>query len=142
MLDRVKAHVGRYKVAYSVGGVIVVAGITGAIMRGVALQHIGRGIPVAAERGIPVLADGSVVTNNASFIFGQNKVLNNVSYIASRRQGPPSWVVRCLETNQIFTSQNEAAMLMDIPAAELSRHLNGLLDHVYNWHFERICLAA
>jgi hypothetical protein len=130
MKDSIKTHVMKYKIQYSCGVAgIVSAGITYVIMRGVASQHIGRGISVTAERGIAVLADRSVVTNN-------------VSYISSRRQGPPSWVIRCIETGKIFTSQLAAANEMELPASEVSKHLNGMMDHVRGYTFERICMAA
>jgi hypothetical protein len=124
----IKEHISRHKVAYSFGSGIVVAGITFCIMRGVASQPISRGIAVTAERGIAVL--------------GKKVVMNNVSYISANRQGPPSWVVRCLETGDIFSSQNAAANTMGLSPAEISQHLNGMRDHVLGHHFERICLAA
>ena len=123
-----KEHIDRHKVAYSFAAGVALAGITAVIMRDVFSQPISRGIAVTAERGIAVL--------------GKRVVMNNVSYISANRQGPPSWVVRCVETGEIFTSQKQAAEVMGIPSAELSKHLNGLRDHVYNNHFERICLAA
>ena len=130
MINEVKEHIKKHKVAYScvVTGVGV-AGFTCLLMRGVASQHIDRGISVVADRGISVIADRSVVTNN-------------VSLISSRRQGAPSWVVRCVETGKIFTSQLGAATEMELPASEISKHLNGMLDHVRGYTFERICMAA
>jgi hypothetical protein len=124
----IKEHISRHKVAYSFGSGFIVAGITFCIMRGVASQPISRGIAVTAERGIAVL--------------GKKVVMNNVSYISAHRQGPPSWVVRCLETGHIFSSQNSAALEMGILKSDLSQHLNGVKDHANGFHFERICLAA
>jgi hypothetical protein len=128
----VKAHLREHKEAYITGGIClgvgVLAGITGTIVRSNAQQPISRGISATARRGISVA--------------GKRVVLNNVSYISSNRQGAPSWVVRCLETGAIFTSQRSAAEEMELPAAEVSKHLNGLMDHVRGYHFERICLAA
>jgi len=138
----IKAHIQEHKVAYSVGTTLVIAGISYALMRRIVTQHISRGIPVAAGRGIPVTVDKSVVINNASPFFGTNKTLNHVSYISSRRQGAPSWVIRCLETGDIYPSQLDAAKGMNLPASEISRHLNGSLDHVRGFNFERICMAA
>ena|SRR4029077_2835017 len=128
--DEVKSHFEKYKFVYLAGGIGVgVAGFTYLIMRGVdSSEPIGRGISVTAERGISVL--------------GKRVVMNNVSYISSNRQGPPSWVIRCVETGDIFTSQISAAKEMDLPASEISKQLNGIMDHVRGYHFERICLAA
>lgn len=132
-VEQAKQHFKDHKTTYVVGVSCLVAGgvavFTWYMVRGVASQRIDRGISVVADRGISVIADRSVVTNN-------------VSLISSRRQGAPSWVVRCVETGDIFSSQREAADVMHLPASEISKHLNGTLDHVRGNTFERICLAA
>ena len=97
-------------------------------MRGIASRHISGGISVTAQGGISVL--------------GKNVVMDNVSYISSNRKGSPSWVVRCIETDVIFTSQKAAAKAMELSQAEVSKHLNGMMDNVRGYHFERICMAA
>ena len=128
-IDAVVTHVKKNKKVYILGSGVVIAGITYYIMRDVFSHRIGRGISVAADRGISVIADRSVVKNN-------------VFLISSRRQGAPSWVVRCFETGEIFPSQLSAATEMNLPASELSKHLNGVMDNVRGFHFERICMAA
>ena len=129
IVEGVKRHIKQHQVIYSLGAGVGIAGITCLIMRDVTFtESISRGNAVTAKRGIAVL--------------GKRVVMNNVSYISSRRQGPPSWVIRCKETDQIFTSQAAAAMLMDITPSELSQHLNGRKPHALGWHFERICMAA
>jgi hypothetical protein len=62
--------------------------------------------------------------------------------IEANRQGPPSWVVRCKETSDIFMSQKAAAKEMGLSASHLSDHLSGGMDHVRGFTFERICMAA
>jgi hypothetical protein len=127
--EKAKAHFEKHKLLYCcLGAGLLGAGITTLVMRGVASQHISRGISVTAEGGIAVL--------------GKNVVMDNVSYISAERQGPPSWVIRCIETGNIFTSQASAATEMDLSASEISKHLNGVRDHVRGFTFERICLAA
>lgn len=129
-MEKLKAHIEKHKLVYACTTTgVVVAGITWVIMRSIASQHISRGIAVAADRGIAVVADRSVVTNN-------------VSYISSRRQGSPSWVIRCIETGEIKESQRAMALLMDLFESDLSQHLNGRKPDVNGYHFERICLAA
>jgi hypothetical protein len=135
MLERspivnVKEHIKRYQFAYGVAAGIGVAGITYLIMRGVASQPINVG-------NVPDAAHGGIVS-----VMGKKAVMNNVSFISANRQGSPSWVIRCLETDKIFTSQRKAALAMNIPQPDLSHHLNGLTDSVRDLHFERICLAA
>jgi hypothetical protein len=107
---------------------VAIAGITLVIMRSNSTLSIGRDTVVTAGRDI-------VVT-------GKNSMLNHVSYISAERQGPPSWVVRCLETNKLFTSQRSAAIAMDLAENHLSQHLTGTREHVNGYHFERICMAA
>jgi hypothetical protein len=125
-IERGKEHVKRYKEAYIVGA-LGLAGITCLIMRDVVHQPINRGISVVADRGISVV--------------GKKVTMNNVSYVSANRQGPPSWRIRCLETKEQFESQRAAAMAMGLPENEISKHLNGLMDHVRGNHFERIGLA-
>ena len=152
MREKTKKHIKKYKTTYScITTGVAVATFTCIIMRGRHAEnpmgsdrldgesvrsfrdkmskHIGRGTSVTAERGISVLADRSVVTNN-------------VSYISSRRQGGPSWVIRCIETGKIFTSQLNAANEMNLSSSEISKHLNGIMNDVRGYHFERICIAA
>jgi hypothetical protein len=134
MFDRIKQHVKDHKEAYIAGGVGLGIGAVGVaigtrlIVGDNVSLPISRGISVTAERGISVL--------------GKRVVMNNVSYISSNRSGPPSWVVRCVETNAIFSSQSGAASEMNLSASEISKHLNGMMDNVRGYHFERICMAA
>lgn len=107
---------------------IGVAGITWAITRGVASQPISRDVIVTAGRD--------------AIVSRKKIVMDNVSFISADRQGPPSWVVRCKETGDIFTSQNAAAADLGITKSNISRHLNGLQENAQGFHLERICLAA
>lgn len=127
--ELIKEHISNHKVAYSCGLTgIIVAGFTCVIMRNVASRHIQDGCTVLAKGGFTVL--------------GKSVVTNDVSYISANRQGPPSWVVRCIETGAIFSSQSSAALEMGIDASNLSKHLNGIFENADSYHFERICMAA
>jgi hypothetical protein len=129
-IKSLKEHFQKHKRRYlEAAGALGVAGFTCLIMRGVASQHIGCGISVSADRGISVIADRSVVRDN-------------IFLISSRRQGAPSWVVRCLETGGIFPSQLSVAKEMGLSSSEISKHLNGVMDDVRGFHFERIAMAA
>jgi hypothetical protein len=128
MFDRFKQHVNEHKVPYLIGAGVGIAGITYAITRGVTSQPIGHGISVTAQDGISVL--------------GKKVVMSNVSYISANRQGPPSWVTRCLESGEIYSSQALAAMHEKVDPSYLSKHLNGLMENANGKHFERICMAA
>lgn len=140
-LTRVKTHFTNHKQLY-VGvvigaGVAVLAGITYVIVRYNSQldQRVNHVLPRRVIHVPDVKAENSQVVNN----YGS---MGNVSYISSNRQGPPSWVIRCVETGDLYTSQNEAANEMDLSGSELSRHLNGVIDHVKGYTFERICMAA
>lgn len=125
----IKEHFKKHRTIYLCTATgVVVAGITCVIMRGVASRHIEDGCTVLAKGGYTVL--------------GKSVVTNNVSYISSNRQGPPSWVVRCIETGNIFASQKSAAIEMGIDPSNLSKHLNGIFNNADGYHFERICMAA
>jgi hypothetical protein len=128
-MSKIKQHFKKHKTIYIAGGSsIFFAGITYLIMRDVKTPDISRELLATADRELLVIR--------------QTGAVNNVSYISANRQGPPSWVIRCVETNEIFTSQREAAAVMNLPASDISRHLNGLKDHVNGNTFERICMAA
>ena len=107
--------------------------------------NIGRTIGVAAKRahGVPGKTSvNALEVNRGGLVLGNSYALNDVSFIFSNRQGPPSWVIRCKETGDIFSSQAKAALEMNIEASRISEHLNGVRDSVNGYHFERICLAA
>lgn len=141
-MSKITDHIEQHKVVYISAGVVVLAGFTCLIMRDKDVtQRIKRGIPVLAHRGIPVVDESVSNTPRQTAVFGKT-VMNNVSYISANRQGPPSWVVRCIETGEVFTSQAKAALDLGIPANELSRHLNGAMENVRGLTFERICMAA
>lgn len=127
--ERVKRHVRENKKFYiGVTTGVGIAGFSYLIMRSAASQSINSSVTGAA--GSNVIGAGKKV------------VLHNVSFISSNRQGPPSWVVRCIETGDVFTSQRSAALEMGINQVNISKHLNGLQDHAEGFHFERICMVA
>lgn len=145
-IEKIKNHVKENKEVYiSVGVSVLFAGITVLIVKRNSDCGIGSVIHGTAKGSPAVPGETSVnalEVNRGGLVLGDSYALNNVSFIFRNRQGPPSWVVRCMETNGIFTSQNSAAIAMDIQPSILSRHLNGLLEDANGYHFERVCLAA
>lgn len=127
MFDKVKAHVKRNEKVYLVGSFVVVSGVTFVLTRSLYV-------------GVPSIPDGQdlVIVRAFSFLSKQKVV----TFVSQNRQGPPSWVVRCIETGEVFNSQRAAAFAKGINPSDLSQHLNGLHDNVKNLHFERICLAG
>ena len=128
--EKLRNHYYRYRTEYiCAASLIGFALITHSVMRrNFITQPINGGISAVADGGISVV--------------GKKVVMDNVSYISQNRKGPPSWVVRNLETGAVFTSQKAAASELEIPASELSKHLNGLMENVRGLHFERVCMAA
>ena len=148
--EKVRKHVKEYKNFYAGFGVgFGLTVITYAIVRHRS-QSISRGIPVTAKRGIPVLREkvgGDGYSQSTIGVLGEeivikNSTLNTVSYFSANRQGPPSWVVRCNETGEVYTSQNKASEDLGVPSSEISRQLNGSIDNARGYTFERICMAA
>ena len=54
------------------------------------------------------------------------------------RRGHPGYIIRCLETDKKYASQNHAAELLKINPSDLSKHLNGERDSVKGLTFERL----
>jgi len=134
----VKEHIREHKIVYaSVASGITFAGITYFIMRG-ASQSIGHDVIEAAQHDVIELGKSSAIQK----VIGINNTLNSVSYFSADRQGPPSWVVKCKESGNIFSSQNAASVAEEVTISNLSRHLNGLQENANGKHFERICMAA
>lgn len=124
--SKIKDHVSRHKTVYTVGSYVVVAGVVYVVAKGVKVQG-----------GI---ANTSVSVNPVSLF--SNRMTTNVMTIIDRgTQGPPSYLVQCLETGEIWISQRAAAFANGVSQTDLSLHLNGIKDSVNNLHFERVGIA-
>ena len=119
--DKVKEHVGRHKVAYTAGAMVVVSGAS---------------FYVGARVGSPI-----AFTQKGTIVGINNKLYQTVVVLVNR-QGPPSWMIRCVETGEEFLSQRSAAFTHNLTERELSRHLNGMLESVGGKHYIRTGLAA
>ena len=136
----VKEHVYKNKKTYVACGLtaITVAGITMLVMR----PRIGSAIGGAAGPAVGGTGQSGVSNFISPVNVGGKTTVNLSQVIEAHRQGPPSWVVRCLETGEAWASQRSAALANGLQESHLSSHLNGLRDHVNGLHFERVCLAA
>ena len=128
-IQKVKNHIRAYRVTYISCGItaVGVAGFTCLIMRG---RHAENSM--GSDR-----LDGESVRSLLFFSNGNNLVTS----IEREGRGHPGYIVRCLETNQIFGSQNKAANAMRISEKLISKHINGEFDHANGYHFERIQAA-
>lgn len=118
-VDQIKKHFKKHKETYIVGGVCLATGIV--IGSVIMLQKNTTLIDVSSIR---VLSSG----DNNTFIVAAN--------------GDPGNVVRCLEDNVLYPSQNAAAKALNVDKATVSRHLNGALPDVKGIYLERLGKAG
>ena len=132
-IEKIKLHVIKYKTVYiSMAVGAASAGFTYLIMRG---RH-------ADVLSASDTADTSVFVRPLSIFSKQetttNLVNNVVKVIEREGRGHPGYLVRCIETNEFFTSQKQAAEAYGIPDAIFSLHIRGKLDDLNGKHFERL----
>ena len=131
MIDKVKSHISRHKVAYSFGSGVAFAGITCIIMRG---RGASLGVCRAGGTG---LHSGSVFVRPL-FLFSNHNKINVVAVVLRDGRGHPGYPVMCKETGDLFLSQTGAARWAGISDWYMSQHLRGNLPHVQGWTFERV----
>ena len=128
--DKFKAHFKKYQSTYIVGGVSL-AIITCLIMR-------------ESRAVLDASVDCPTKEPTDSFSFNSGKSLfgsvNNsiVTTIHKGTKGSSGFITRCVETNDIFETQGDAARFFDIPESIMSKHLNQGRELVENLHFERV----
>jgi hypothetical protein len=125
-----KEHFNKYKLVYISAGVsITIAGITCTLMRGRYAE----------------LLSGSDTAENSVFVrplsILSNQRNNIVTVIERAGQGHPGYLVRCLETGTIFSSQKQAAIMHGVSDAILSLHVRGKIPNINGLHFERVSLV-
>ena len=131
LIEEVKTHIQKHKVAYGVGTGMIIAGITYVIMRGTVL-HSGAGVGILH----------SEVTNTASpFSFGNKQSINIITVLESQK-GHPGWPIRCIETGQKWLSQGAGAEALDVSKSMMSSHISkNIPDNIHGLHFERMSLV-
>jgi len=134
--DEIKSHFERHKVAYIAGAVgtgIGIAGITCLIMRG---HYTGiQGVPESGIRGVP---DGPAKVAVSPLAFLSHQTNNIVAVIEKDGRGHPGYPVWCLETNESWPTQNEAAKGLGVYPSLVSGHLNGKFPDVDGKHLQRV----
>lgn len=138
-------HFKRHRTIYITAGVCfvggaVLVGFTMPIMKKLFIspELLGTASPELLGTGERTV---SSFNSNVKIIGNQNHI-NLQQIISANRQGAPSWVVRCLETGEVYPSQRAAAIANGLAESDLSRHLNGIRELSEGLHFERICMAA
>jgi hypothetical protein len=99
---------------------ISIAGITCVIMRG-------------SDAGIHRVPEAIAIRPLS--IFSRQNV---VTVIERDGRGHPGYLVQCVETGQIFPSQDAAARSVGAYPSILSSHLQGKHPDVYGFHFKRM----
>ena len=102
MFEEVKAHVGRHKVVYSAGTVIVIAGVAYCI-----------GVRAGSSHTL------------CPSIFGINNKLDQTVINLVNRPGPPSWVTYWVEKDLEFMSQEAVSEATGLSTSHISKQLNG-----------------
>jgi hypothetical protein len=126
MFERIRSHVERHQVAYSVS----LAGITCFIMKGRCASFPRSLVDV----GLP---SGATIIRPLAFFSSQKIQMNTVAVIARDGRGHPGYIVQCKETGDIFLSQGGGAVWAGVSDRHMSRHLNGALPDVNGFTFER-----
>jgi hypothetical protein len=122
----VKNHFERHKVAYSFGAGLVTMGVIGYVTKG----------RLGVTFNTPIDSDTIIVRPIALF----SKQI--VTVVKADRQGPPSWIIECIETGEKTLSQRAMSDLKGLSQSKLSQHLNGAREHVEGLHFRRLAMAA
>ena len=140
--ETIKKHFAEHKEVYiGIGIGLTLAGITWVIVRGKSTDLVAGSVPdLVAGTGDSA---GSVVDNTTrSFSFGFNNhttsINNAVTTIHTGTRGNPGFVTRCIETGELFETQDAAARAFGIPAEFLSKHLNYGRPLKEGLHFERL----
>lgn len=118
--QRVRKHLRENKTTYISAGVAAAAGVIG----GFALGNGGTQIVDSFKL---------TVVNWKSPHISQTTLI---------RRGHPGNMIKCIETGELFASQNRAAEVLRLSASNLSQHLKGKYEHVGGLHFEKLGEAA
>ena len=116
--EQIKAHVRKNQKTYYISTIFVVAGVTFLVTR-----RVYRPDYVFAKK---------VVIKDSMLFFGT----------FARDQGPPSYLVECVETGAKYLSQVACADAEGISASTLSQHLNGARDHIHGKHYVRLAMIT
>lgn len=118
-VQKVKAHIKRNKDKYITGGVCLAVGAT---------------VGVVCSDGI------KSKVSSINVILGKDNTINNITIITQQlvRRGHAGNIIKCVETGEIFASQNRAAEALDLKPSKISEFLKGKRDHVNGYTFEKI----
>jgi hypothetical protein len=154
-----KEHLKKHKEVYVVGSLsLTIAVITVLIMRGknAAVQSAPENstefnVHPFQKESHAALVEGTDCPKGSvdSFSFfsgntthGDNSPITNVVNVLERNgRGHPGYIIKCLETNELFDSQRTVAEEFNGSATMLSEHLRWRLGDFKGYHFERVGIS-
>ena len=116
-LNNVKKHFKTNKNAYISGATALAVGVVGTK----ALSN-----PVAVQKAI----------NQGMLIWKPVQNLEQTTVLV--RRGHPGFIIKCVETGEVFASKARACEALNIARADLSKHLSGAQEAVKGLHFENL----
>ena len=124
MLDEVKNHLVRNKTRYLVFGGAVIGTAVGMTIG----YFVFRNVDIQAQAKAQVIG----------LINFKSPAIATAIVVP---QGHPGYVVQCVETGEVFMSQNQAAQKLGVNPSVLSGHLNGKFESAGGKTFIRLGVA-
>ena len=123
-VDQVKQHIKKHKTIYICVAVVVVTTIAAVVVtRKVMLAKFSPEVISKVS-----VAEGATIGDNAHI----------TTNIYNGLRGHPGFQTLCLDTGEVFSSQNDAALFAGVDKKTMSRHLNGLLPDINGVVFTRL----
>lgn len=123
-VQKVKAHLKRNKGKYITGSVCLAVGAVG-------------GAVLVKKLGCEI--DNSNTLMNQALLNIKPTIVQQNTYVTNLvRRGHAGNVIRCVETGELFASQNRAASACGVNPATLSSHLKGKLENAGGYTFEKV----
>jgi len=121
--QNIRAHVERHKFAYGVAVGVVITGTVAVVLGRSHIKHVRLMSAEIKMRPISVLSKQNVL-----------------AVVYKGGPGHPGFPVWCIETGEGFVNQAAAARSANISNGIMSKHLNGVLPHVRDLHYERLSI--
>lgn len=161
--ETIKKHFAEHKEVYiGIGIGLTLAGITWVIVRGRNTSVHGAlgsdlhggsedsltkvreaaALGVKAPDALGVFGSHGNVNSRAFNFFSTQKISADTTVnLYTGHRGHPGFVTRCVETNEVFSSMQNAAHAFDIPYGIFCSRLKNGLAEIDGLHFERLNLA-
>jgi len=110
--NKIVAHFKRHKGKYITGVVCFALGITAGV--------------IFKRYNVTITGDGNIFS-------GKNTVITELV-----RRGHPGNAIRCIETGEIFASQNRCAEVLGLSRTSLYKYFKGLVNNVNGLTFENL----